>query len=80
MKVSEEGLHPMSETRLMSIAVLKRLPFMSSLARSSTIVQVNTAPDERVTRLLVKGAPEVIASLCIEKSGELRPFIFSSNA
>lgn len=64
-----------------SITVLKRHPFLSSLQRSSSIVQVNTMPSSENTilpgdcapKLLVKGAPEVISSLCLEQSGMFLP-------
>ena len=48
------------------VAILKRYPFESTFKRMSVIVLAKGVPGYQV---LVKGAPEIIASLCNDQSG-----------
>ena len=53
---------PLSETT----AIVRRYPFSSSLQRMSV---VTVAPGGQTGLAFIKGAPEMVASLCLKESG-----------
>ncbi|NXC19393.1 AT132 ATPase, partial [Corythaeola cristata] len=52
------------------MGILRRFPFSSSLQRMSVLVKL---PGEASTHVYVKGAPEMVASLCRKETGLLAP-------
>lgn len=48
------------------VGILRRFPFSSSLQRMSVLAKL---PDEASAHAFIKGAPEMVASLCRKETG-----------
>ncbi|EFC50295.1 cation-transporting ATPase [Naegleria gruberi] len=59
-EINKDIIQSTSSKTIKSIKILKRFPFNSVLKRMSTIVHVVEKNDSKVTRVLVKGAPELV--------------------
>uniref|UniRef100_A0A674KBJ0 Polyamine-transporting ATPase 13A2 n=1 Tax=Terrapene triunguis TaxID=2587831 RepID=A0A674KBJ0_9SAUR len=61
----EEQPHGMVSPCLVSAGILRRFPFSSSLQRMSVLVKL---PGDAPSEAYIKGAPEMVASLCKEET------------
>ncbi|XP_041061868.1 cation-transporting ATPase 13A2 isoform X2 [Carcharodon carcharias] len=56
---------PYGSKQELSLGILRRFPFASSLQRMSVIIK---RPDKSPVEVYMKGAPEMVASLCIKET------------
>ncbi|NXI48956.1 AT132 ATPase, partial [Chloroceryle aenea] len=65
MKPPPEEEQPRDRKHQSPVGILRRFPFSSSLQRMSVLVKL---PSEASTHVYVKGAPEMVASLCTKET------------
>ncbi|KAK4809814.1 hypothetical protein QYF61_014282 [Mycteria americana] len=75
MKPPPEEEQPRDRKHRSPVGILRRFPFSSSLQRMSVLVKL---PGEASARVCVKGAPEMVASLCRKETGTVLTWLFPS--
>ncbi|XP_063997389.1 polyamine-transporting ATPase 13A2 isoform X1 [Pogoniulus pusillus] len=65
MKPPPEAEQPRDRKHQVPVGILRRFPFSSSLQRMSVLAKL---PGEAPAHVYVKGAPEVVASLCVKET------------